>query len=468
MNSLDFISESPRTFIFQKSSNKTNLGGILTLFYLMILALITFVYLFDYFKNYYNKFEINYLYNQFKDETYKEEKKAQPGYNPLTNFSFYILDNNGELVSDDDFDIILYNRKKKNRNDNKGEEIEMGEIITKRADDFYIGIMYVCPDNNCTFESIEFEDLIYKEYTLVMSYNSKLMEHNNPDSPVQDIILNYTYNFYLDDNFYGIYPKWEVFNYEEKKGVLLRMYDYIQGKSNFHSFGQINENEVQYKDLSKRVKNIICNKKGEECVKMILALYIQNPFEGIHDYKRSSVSIWDYLANIASLGTAIFNGLCKAFGLMYSRNFDNYKIIEKIITKEYKKVNKKDLVDNNNIYSDSSLENNLIDKNIEENQLNKDNSTDDDLIINDIDNLNENNIENENDKMITKLPKLRFFDFFFNNVYSKCCIYIKKQKLIDACDEVLYKYYSIENLLYNQLLFENLMKDYKWNNPKLK
>ena len=29
------------------------------------------------------------------------------------------------------------------------------------------------------------------------------------------------------------------------------------------------------------------------------------------------------------------------------------------------------------------------------------------------------------------------------------------------------KYYSIENLVYNQFMFENLLKDYKWNNPDL-
>ena len=29
------------------------------------------------------------------------------------------------------------------------------------------------------------------------------------------------------------------------------------------------------------------------------------------------------------------------------------------------------------------------------------------------------------------------------------------------------KYVSIDYLLLNQIKFENLMKDYKWNNPKL-
>ena len=93
----------------------------------------------------------------------------------------------------------------------------------------------------------------------------------------------------------------------------------------------------------------------------------------------------------------------------------------------------------------------------------------------------ENNLDNEdliinNEKQNeidyganTKLPKLRFFDFIFNNIYcKKCCSPIKKQQLIDSCDEILYKYISVENILKNQLLFKHLMKDYHWNNPKLK
>ena len=30
------------------------------------------------------------------------------------------------------------------------------------------------------------------------------------------------------------------------------------------------------------------------------------------------------------------------------------------------------------------------------------------------------------------------------------------------------KYYSIENLVYNQFMLENLLHDYKWNNPDFK
>ena len=48
------------------------------------------------------------------------------------------------------------------------------------------------------------------------------------------------------------------------------------------------------------------------------------------------------------------------------------------------------------------------------------------------------------------------------------CCNIKRQKAICACNNIILKYYSIENILYNQIMIENLLQDYKWNNPELK
>ena len=49
MHSLDFLSESPKFFIFQQGSNKTNLGGVLFFIYILIMMSISFGYLYDYF-----------------------------------------------------------------------------------------------------------------------------------------------------------------------------------------------------------------------------------------------------------------------------------------------------------------------------------------------------------------------------------------------------------------------------------
>ena len=66
------------------------------------------------------------------------------------------------------------------------------------------------------------------------------------------------------------------------------------------------------------------------------------------------------------------------------------------------------------------------------------------------------------------LPKRAFFDFVFNTLYFKRCCKIEKQQLILACNDIIQKYYSFENILYNQIIFENLLKDYIWNRPVLK
>ena len=48
MHPLDFFSESPKYFIFQKEVNKTNFGGVLTLFFGLIMIFISFLCFLDF------------------------------------------------------------------------------------------------------------------------------------------------------------------------------------------------------------------------------------------------------------------------------------------------------------------------------------------------------------------------------------------------------------------------------------
>ena len=43
----------------------------------------------------------------------------------------------------------------------------------------------------------------------------------------------------------------------------------------------------------------------------------------------------------------------------------------------------------------------------------------------------------------------------------------KPQKIIHKCNQIIEKYASIDMLIKNQILIENLLKDYKWNDPNL-
>ena len=57
--------------------------------------------------------------------------------------------------------------------------------------------------------------------------------------------------------------------------------------------------------------------------------------------------------------------------------------------------------------------------------------------------------------------------FLVHEFYFKCFGPSKKQAFIDSCNDVIAKYTTVENLIYNQIRLENLLKDYKWNNPDL-
>ena len=105
--------------------------------------------------------------------------------------------------------------------------------------------------------------------------------------------------------------------------------------------------------------------------------------------------------------------------------------------------------------------------------INEENRTKSEEEINIIDNEDEDennidyDIENKSINNINNLPKFRFIDFLFNNIYSLKGCKIKKQEIISKCNEIIVKYFSIEKIIYNQLIIENLLKDYNWNNVEL-
>jgi hypothetical protein len=79
-------------------------------------------------------------------------------------------------------------------------------------------------------------------------------------------------------------------------------------------------------------------------------------------------------------------------------------------------------------------------------------------------------LETERTKTINEIKnikKLSFKHFFLNGFYLKCFNGRNENKAIDLCNYILSKYTSIELLLYNQIIFENLLEDYNWNNPDL-
>ena len=179
---------------------------------------------------------------------------------------------------------------------------------------------------------------------------------------------------------------------------------------------------------------------------------------------KEKISIFDYLADVFSYWLSIYNGLSFFINTLYLQSFDKYKIMENILSKQRGKLfyeKKQTNVEDNLLDNDSFIE-------LNDNTINGD----DNSLIDDI-KIKENIIENTKNtehKEHRILPKKTFLDFILNSFY--CCsensFISDRQQIICDCNKIILKHYSIENILYNQFLLENLLVDYKWNDPQLK
>ena len=152
----------------------------------------------------------------------------------------------------------------------------------------------------------------------------------------------------------------------------------------------------------------------------------------------------------------------------YSKNFNNYQIIKSIMNNKTVKLSQdvKPKPNEKLISTEKELDdiNNNNDNNIDddEKKLNLITNYDNRLSINNEEN---SDIEFEN---TVELRKFSFFQFFLNNIYNKSCCDINEQEIIGLINEITVKYLSIDLILYNQIMIENILKDYHWNDAKLK
>ena len=236
---------------------------------------------------------------------------------------------------------------------------------------------------------------------------------------------------------------WEIFKVTEEKGLFD---NYIGNKKELIG-GRIST-IIDYFNF-KSIKAELTINGEKSYYKPIFWFRLITEFTYICEYRRKKISIFDIIANICSLSLAIFNGFQFGFSFFYSQNFDNYKIIDKILTSKGKSKEKK-------------INDTKFDKSfplLNENEMNEEEEKDVDKI-----NLITDTISEKNED---SLPKYHFFNFIFNLFSCKCCQRGKVQKSITICNNIMEKYYSIENLIYSQFMLENLLQDYKWNNPDL-
>jgi len=190
------------------------------------------------------------------------------------------------------------------------------------------------------------------------------------------------------------------------------------------------------------------------------------------EYSRKKIEITDVLATIGALASTL-NFVFSLIYKFYSKNFDNYKIIQNILQpNNINNINRKfkSLELNNIININSPLIDEKQEKEIEAKIDKKNNINNDDNLEKNIN--NDDNLEKYDKEIIQaeniNLPKLSFFDFFLVNLYNKKCCRNKRLEIIEQCNKIITQYTSIDLVLTNMIKLDNLFIDYKWNNPNLK
>ena len=146
MHSLDFFSEAPRNIIFQKDSNKTNLGGVFFIIYIIIMFFISLYYILDYTMNDKYEIECTTYYNGQLDPHEEIELNDDQELNPVLDFYIEMYEgghhgNPERIVLYDFFSQEYLNRTY----EYNGLEYFH---IKRRVSDFSIRIEYICDDLN--------------------------------------------------------------------------------------------------------------------------------------------------------------------------------------------------------------------------------------------------------------------------------------------------------------------------------
>jgi hypothetical protein len=323
------------------------------------------------------------------------------------------------------------------------ETIKRNESLYENISNFDFLLVYECQDDKCEIKENFFLNRFYLYLEFIGDFYN--LQKDNPISS----------NFFTIERPYSI-NDFFVYNFffEESKCTT------------FGFFRNKNESILIPKSFDNYATNLnLTIEKGNTKYKVLGQISFLLAQDNWDHYKRTKKSIWDTISNICSLGLSIYNAFKNGYLLLYSSNFNNYKIIQTILSsgkvekvKQNKKIttNKemKTLDDNSDI---------LLSK-----PANYDNNNNEEI--------DEQNMDNEKIKITYEemheesdinFPKLSFMSYIFNIIYCSCCN-IKNQKFISKCNEIVSKYYSVEKILYNQILIENILKDYKWNDPRLK
>ena len=460
LKKLDFLNESPQIYIFNEKSNKTLFGGVIFIIFIIIMILISLLYFYDYIKN--EKYEIEYsrFYSPISPEQQKL-KNADPLLNPILNFTL-----NGKRYIKNTYNeskFAFYDKKSKSFIYNVDSM-----SINKNVSSFELELLYRCQnitDEICPLREKDKNISDFGEFFgFDFAYPSFILNHSKSGEPFirgddKTLFSNFIFDFNKPMQ-YSLY--WKVIKYKEQVGL----FDLIRGKKKEYFAGYLTDDEIT--PIPNQFEFSLSFK-----YKVIGKIKLYNYHLDYDQYKRIPKSFLTILANIGALFST-FKGILVTIFKFYSNSFDNHKIIKTILSKKLKTFSSNN--DNDKDDNDNKNKKNIKNKIYQLmpiNDINDDSDNDNDNITNNnndnllIKNLISNKNDEINDNEIINLKKISFIHYLLNNIYCKKLDF-NVQERIETCNEIVKNYMPYENILYNQMILENLLSDYNWNNPKLK
>jgi hypothetical protein len=431
MRNLDFLNEPPRIYIFQKSANKSTFGGVIFFLFIIYMIFISLIYIYDYILN--DKFEIEY--SKFFSPIPWQKRKlldSDPELNPTKNF---ILDGTRYIKNNFSKNFAFYNK-----NSGKFYDNVTFLNITTNVSSFYLQLLYKCNhtlDNECTLREEDKKISTFKDYfNFDLMYSTFVLNHSNPD-PFEERIESYESFVFYYNNAIDYSLQWKVIKYKNEKS-LFQFLDSWRGKKNEYIEGYIEPYSTTQLPQQYRYRGIFNPPK----YKIIGSIQIMNLHFEYEEYKRKNIKFMKVLADICALFISIKGIIAKVYGF-YSNSFDHYKMVKNIVLKKAKM----------NRDNDKKFE--LLPLSINDNY--------NDLNNNFID----NKVDDDKEPESLNFPKISFIHHLLNNIYCKKCG-LNVQDRIETCNEIIKKYMSYEYILYNQMMLEQLLMDYKWNDKSLK
>jgi hypothetical protein len=460
MKKFDILSQPPRTYIFERYSNKTIFGGVLSIIYLLIMIFISIYYIYNYIIG--DKYEYYYSYRELPEE---QKKKAFAGFDPNPPIHIKL-----DAINELDWNIssnlkFIYYTK-----DSEKKIIYRNDWTEITIPDYAIIDLYYSIDDINDIKEIEFGE----NFEVNLTYKTFYLDHQNPVCPFKKIVIYKYLRFNFEKNFI-LYMNWEFTKYKEKNDIFKIFSNYLRRPIQFLD-GRLTINDLKEEKNDGEYNNeyII----DGVIHKYLGSIVIFNSRDTIHEYLRQKREWLSVLATISALANSFYSIFVRFFYFIYSKKYDQYKIFKNILLLDAK-IKKSDSI----FLSEASnlkLNNFSLEKKVEkalevrEIQVINSNKNDSCSSTNNNDKGSEcpttekEEKDEEVDNNNLHLPKMPFVNFIFNNLFIDKCSNSNKQKLINLSSKIIYKYYSIENILYNQIKFENLLNDYKWNNPKLK